>query len=684
MKGEDAKAAPDDFLGLLSQLRDAHANLQARCFHLEAELVALRPPATSLWVGPMVPHRPVEPIYCHSEHAADVPLVDANMPRVDFCGDSDRADKAGGQHMGIRSSSAAWVNSPSSGGKSKSADTRQSRKSSIQGRLPRLLPAPPSETYAEARRQRVVNTVLQSSDSKKESDLLVVMEKHQVDTKRELAWDVLPTIVVIVNALCIGIGEINASGWSATLWDSLNILFGSFYLLEFIVKLVAMGPRKYFCGPQRFWGWFDFLCLLIVVLEILLEYGLDSANTGGAWALLRLLRLTRLAKLAHMLRFAVFDELKQMLNGVLFGSRVLLWSIVLFLTMIFIVGVVMTSTLGKDFEELSTLPRAMFTIFSCYLDSCTAYDGSPLQQRIFREVGPLFWIAYVIFSLFVTVCILNLIIAVFIDRVVCCSAQQRKLKIGTSQALVMAKLKRSLIKFMAGKKADGLCFSELELENASHAEVFDTFNRFLVQERKMSQIEFEEWLEQPDMIGLLQEAEVDSASKYDFFDVLDVDVKGSLGVDDLVNGLMSLRGPITKTDIMAIRLKMTYTTALVHDIWKAVMSGEQQICTSPRRTKYEKRNSRMLKPQRPLSSVEVGLVGAPSQSQTLERSLPGDTLSQRSDSREDVQDEKVVKSWNSEDTVKSWNLIGYLGADNWKTPEEVTKPPSGEAAELSV
>merc|ERR1712083_1108033 len=78
---------------------------------------------------------------------------------------------------------------------------------------------------------------------------------------------------------------------------------------------------------------------------------------------------------------------------------------------------------------------------------------------------------------------------------------------------------------------------------------------------------FNAWLMDPDMLTLLEECDIETATKFELFDVLDVDMGGSLGIPELVGGLMRLRGPVSKSDIVAVRLTVRYITSLLESIW---------------------------------------------------------------------------------------------------------------------
>merc|ERR1712039_483943 len=78
------------------------------------------------------------------------------------------------------------------------------------------------------------------------------------------------------------------------------------------------------------------------------------------------------------------------------------------------------------------------------------------------------------------------------------------------------------------------------------------------------------------MGNLLDEVEVETSTKFELFDVLDADMGGELGLDELIGGLMRLRGPISKSEIVAIRLKVQYMTKLLEDVWEKLGCNEEE------------------------------------------------------------------------------------------------------------
>merc|ERR1712154_139618 len=73
---------------------------------------------------------------------------------------------------------------------------------------------------------------------------------------------------------------------------------------------------------------------------------------------------------------------------------------------------------------------AMLTVFRCFTDGCSAFDGTPLQHHLHLKYGlPVFVVYYILF-LFVTIGIFNLIMAIFIERVLDAAVQRKQEELG--------------------------------------------------------------------------------------------------------------------------------------------------------------------------------------------------------------------------------------------------------------
>merc|ERR1712130_929192 len=75
-------------------------------------------------------------------------------------------------------------------------------------------------------------------------------------------------------------------------------------------------------------------------------------------------------------------------------------------------------------------------------------------------------------------------------------------------------------------------------------------------DRVVNRALFETWVTRPDLTEMLEECQIDSSGKFFLFDSLDFECRGELDIGTIIAGIMILRGPITKLDIVSSRLKI--------------------------------------------------------------------------------------------------------------------------------
>mmetsp|Transcript_3331 Transcript_3331/g.7852 ORF Transcript_3331/g.7852 Transcript_3331/m.7852 type:complete len:538 (+) Transcript_3331:15-1628(+) len=380
------------------------------------------------------------------------------------------------------------------------------------------------------------------------------------------AWfNFLPAVVIILNVLAIGISLDFHRGH--IVWQILEYLFVVFYSLEFIVKVRTYGCHWYWCGPERMWNYFDWLCLAMMYVDLILttvlalegRVGADAPEAFSNLALVKIFRLARLARLIRALRFRAFKELKLIVLGVFAGLRVIGWAIVLLIAVIYAIGVVLRSFLGDDPEqqEFRTVLASMFTCFRCFTDGCTALDGTPLSERLRAEYGPVFMIGYIFIIMLITVGVFNLIMAVFIENVMSSQFTRKQNEISETALQMELNIKDRIIRKLGLRRHSYHESADLKTRSEGMDWVLQAGGR------NISREEFASWFEDVDFVRVLDDASIDASGRVGLFDVLDADAGGELSVDELVTGLMSLRGPVTKGDVIGIHLKVRYLVSLI-------------------------------------------------------------------------------------------------------------------------
>lgn len=413
-------------------------------------------------------------------------------------------------------------------------------------------------------------------------------EKNRMRGFFAMVFDLITVAVIISNALVMGVSTDVDS--ESTAWDVTEVGFFVFYLLEYLIKLRTQSCRGYYTGSEAYWNWFDNGCLLISFIDLLFTYivrtAAESSTGSDAFMLVRMLRLARLARLVRLMRFRMFRELKLMVLGLFSGLRALAWAIVLLMFTIYTFGVLMRLT--SDLPEFSSMSNSMFTLFRCFVtDGCVSYDGTPLAEKLRQQMGVPFFIMYILTTMIIYVGLFNLIMAVFIDNVLRSQGQRKLREIGDSSSAVCTELKLQFRRFLCENTVAasnrGL-FSRLSAsaqqqlssltskddyysDQAAKKKVAEAAYRILQEDQVcISREMFALWLQDTEFTTMLEEADVNMSDKFRMFDILDVDMGGELSADELVTGLMQLRGDVSKGDIVAIMLKVRHLTYAIEEI----------------------------------------------------------------------------------------------------------------------
>lgn len=200
--------------------------------------------------------------------------------------------------------------------------------------------------------------------------------------------------VIVINSVTIGLETaVHGTSPTARILHLLDHAALAIFVAEILIKLAAMGPRRFFSSG---WNVFDFLVVAVALIP--------GAGPLSVLRTLRILRLLRVIKFMPSLR-RVVEALIRSLPGIS--------AIALLMLMIFYVAAVMsTAMFGQAFPDwFGNLGRSLYTLFQVM----TLESWSMGIVRPVMEHSPWAWAFFVPFILVSAFTMLNLFVAVIVD-----------------------------------------------------------------------------------------------------------------------------------------------------------------------------------------------------------------------------------------------------------------------------
>eukprot|EP00435_Cladocopium_sp_Y103_P071037 s12_g36.t1 len=392
-------------------------------------------------------------------------------------------------------------------------------------------------------------------------------------------------VLIVVNGIMIGFQTDRAyEAWSG--WPYIETVFAVLLVLECIVRFSLSGAKQFFCGPDFHWNLFDMFLVLTAVTDVVFQLAFpeQDADMAGA-SLLRFCRLIRLVRVVKVFRLNYMKDLRLMVKGLVGGIRTLLLSFALLFAVLYVISGFATMTLGRDerTQELGlqthfeNIPKSMFTAFRCFSGECFADSGVPIASVLSTNLGWGFVLCYVVSYMLVSMGIFNVILAVYVD-ITMRAAKETEISTAEQYAresIRIARTTRELLKkfaeahrvFYDRERDDGgreTMMKSLELstshflDDAHIDDIAITKELFLlvIQDQRVQQ--------------LMNDLDL-PADRANLFEVIDADASGTLHVTELVQGLLKIRGDLTKSDTVAVLL----TAKSVHTM-VAELKAEQQ------------------------------------------------------------------------------------------------------------
>lgn len=306
-------------------------------------------------------------------------------------------------------------------------------------------------------------------------------------------------------------------------------VFGYCFVLELLLKMVAMGPKFVF----SWWNWLDTIIVGSWCLESVL--GGDTPLNPMMLRLFRLVKLLRVAKLFK--QFQAFDSLSLLIGSLKASASILCWSIVVIFILQMVASLFFCQVLlgymegsspveGKFmvYKSFGTFTRAFITMFEL-----TIGQWGPICHMLVENVNEGYAIIIVLYVVFVSFATMNVIRAVFI-------LETQKLASSDEDILIMEKERQN------------------QRLDANIAAVFKEIDG--TGDGNMDFEEFNEVLNDHRVVTWLAALELDVGHCEGLFSLMD-DGDGHISFHEFVAGVHRLKGAAKSIDVinMASKLK---------------------------------------------------------------------------------------------------------------------------------
>jgi len=371
-------------------------------------------------------------------------------------------------------------------------------------------------------------------------------------------------VLILANGIMIGFQtDPLYQDWEG--WVYLELAFAIVLLLEIFLRINLLRCRTYWCGPERYWNWFDIFLTMTSAVDVVIQLGAQQMSDIAGTSLLRFTRLIRLARIVKVFRLKIMRDLRLMVKGWIAGIRTLILAFTLLFTVLYVLSGFATMTIGSYQSTadiglqpyFSNIPKTMFTAFRCFTGECTNQAGFPMTHLLAETHGNLFILSYVASYMLVTMGIFNVILAVYVDITMkAAKDNDTNAEQYARESVRIAQCARELVKIFAAAfrrfnetdethgKRTSMGFDAVPAaftDNDVHDEIQITKELFLImiQDRGVQKLMNELDLP-PDRANL--------------FEVIDADGNGTLHIAELVHGMLKIRGDVTKSDTVATLL----------------------------------------------------------------------------------------------------------------------------------
>eukprot|EP00927_Polykrikos_kofoidii_P084499 TRINITY_DN8915_c0_g1_i1.p1 TRINITY_DN8915_c0_g1~~TRINITY_DN8915_c0_g1_i1.p1 ORF type:complete len:609 (+),score=101.45 TRINITY_DN8915_c0_g1_i1:69-1895(+) len=377
-----------------------------------------------------------------------------------------------------------------------------------------------------------------------------------------LYFEVFFGTVIILNGIIIG-AEVHHQSTQYTeastpLLMALSTLCSILFLVELVMRMMALRSR-FFCATNTAWNYFDFFIVVSWGVEVVVELAKASASGGDMgdltsvahFRLVRIIRVTRLVRLLRIARIVrVVKALRILVHSILSTLKSVMWAMFLLFIIIYFFAIMFTQATNSTLIEINgcrsedcidsaphlwslwgTIPRSMYTLFMTITNGIDWSEAA----RPMDFVGGEWVLILMLFIIFCTIAVLNVVTGVFCQSAIVSAQRDRELVIQNlleNKETHVKNIKNQFYKMFENMDQDASGTISVE--------------------------EFEHHINDEKVSGFFVLLDIDASDAFSLFRLLDEDGSGAIDAEEFVDGCLRLQGSARSIDLAKIRHENKY------------------------------------------------------------------------------------------------------------------------------
>lgn len=225
------------------------------------------------------------------------------------------------------------------------------------------------------------------------------------------------------------------------------------------------------------------------------------------------------------------------------------------------------------YDYFKSVPRAMFTTFRCSFGDCSTADGISIPESIETAHGWGFALLYCFFVFFITVCLFNVISAIFLDSTIAAAAERN-----TKKALERLEDEERWARSVATIIKACLLATPDKHTVSSRQWMTESVD-------KIAALEFDSLIldgivrYNDEVKQALNALDIEQSDHKRLSDILDPDHSGTIGVLELTSGLQRLRGGPRRSDVITVDLMVRSLQEKVDEV-REILENHGKLMSS--------------------------------------------------------------------------------------------------------